>query len=79
MADRLGGAHLGGMDAGFQLLEEFGVTGGGLKSVCHLATQFIRHGRYSSRQLALSWMISQVANLFLTLIDKLMFCSEMWP
>ena len=39
-----GGANLGGADAGFQLLKEFGVTGGCLKSVCHLATQFIRRG-----------------------------------
>jgi hypothetical protein len=39
MADRLGGANLGGVDAGLQLLEEFEVAGGCLKCVCHLDTQ----------------------------------------
>jgi hypothetical protein len=57
MADRLGGANLGGVDAGLQLLEEFEVAGGCLKSVCHLDTQFIRRGRYMQRQVVLSWVI----------------------
>jgi hypothetical protein len=52
-----GGAELGGADAGFQLLEEFEVPGGHLKSVCHLATQFNRRGQYMQRQSALSWVI----------------------
>jgi len=56
VADRLGGAHLGGMDAGFQLLEEFGVTGGGLKSVCHLATQFIRRGNIDYGNWPCRWL-----------------------
>ena len=50
MADRLGGANLGGVDAGLQLLKEFGVTGGCLKSVCHLDTQFIRRRHSPQRQ-----------------------------
>ena len=52
-----GGAHLGGVDAGFQLLEKFGVPGGCLKSVCHLNMQIIRRGHSPQRQLALSWVI----------------------
>jgi len=43
-ADGLGGADLGRVDAGLQLLKEFGVSGGCLKGVWHLGTQFIRGG-----------------------------------
>ena len=45
-----GGANLGGADAGFQLLKEFGVTGGCLKSVFHLIMQIIRRGHRLQRQ-----------------------------